>query len=283
MSVISHRIVNGMKTAPGLLAALCLQACLLQLEKTPLVLPDAESDVGTDEISDEVPVAAIEEFCFAAFDVLCGFFNTCCTSDERSNAYIFDLVIAVGFDCLSPAASVYYRDCVLGATQSASEGRMAVNESSVPACTNALATFSPACQNAGVFLMNFFVVMENQCSYVWEGLAAENEFCRFQEECADGLYCDVSDQCLPEKGDGGACSSDDECGEEMACLPGGFCGAPRGVGQGCEDDEDCSLLLFCNLQTGFCAALLEAGASCIEGSAGCRGLCRDGVCVDACG
>jgi hypothetical protein len=277
-----ERILNGKEAAAGFLAALCLQACLLQIEKGVLPVPDAGSGDAADESAEEIPTAAVEEVCRASFDVLCGFFNVCCTADERSNSYIFDIVLSIGFDCESPAASTMYRDCVQGGTDALNAGTMSINVAAVPACTSALRSLGAGCQNAGDFIAAYNAVLNLHCGEVWQGLVAENETCSFGDECADGLYCDVSGRCLPVIAEGGMCSYDDQCGEDMACLPAGYCGSPGELGNECRDDMDCDLLLFCHPDTDMCAALLDADAPCVTGTSGCRGLCRENVCVDAC-
>jgi hypothetical protein len=269
-------------TGAGLAALLCLQACFLQIEKRDLLVPDASIDDAADEIEEELPTAAVEEVCRAIFDLLCGFFNTCCAEDEISNLYIFDLVIAVGFDCAVPAASTMYRDCVEGATDALNRGTMSINVAAVPACTSALNALGGQCRNAGDFMAAYSAVLTEHCGTVWQGLVAENESCSFEDECSDGLYCDASGWCLPAVEPGGMCSYDDQCGEDMACLPGGYCGSPGELGQPCDDDMDCVLPLFCHPDTNMCTALLDAGASCITGASGCKGLCQANVCVNAC-
>jgi hypothetical protein len=115
--------------------------------------------------------------------------------------------------------------------------------------------------------------------------------------CAPGLYCASTalqqGTCRASIGENGPCDSDEECAEGLRCQL-GVCGTtgPSPAGASCERNSDCQDRLYCKSADGgrLCAPREVAGAPCSGAfSSECQGACvaPDGggaaSCVAFCG
>ena len=91
----------------------------------------------------------------------------------------------------------------------------------------------------------------------------EGEECREDEECADGLYCDIdTNLCTAKKQDTQPCLEDRECLNGV-CIN-GECRGRGAEGEQCDDDDHCESGLYCDYNSGTCKPFAKENESCNE-------------------
>ena len=261
---------------------LLLNACMLDIEKGWMLPPD-DAALEEDVEEDETPLSVVQELCHVFFTAWCAYLNTCCSPAERSHEILQGLVAQVGYDCVNPASSSMFRDCVLDLADAVSDGSVLMNDGAVPGCRDAIMGTTSSCLNYNVFVRSYNLAVGVHCADVLIGQVGEGESCGLHDECEPGLYCDETGHCARYVEPGGMCDYAQQCGPGNTCLTGGFCGPPRSYEDECDNHWDCAPMLICDDFDMLCQPLLERGSSCVELEMTCTGLCMDSECRDFCG
>ena len=274
--------MKGIGILSAAAAALCLASCMVTIEKGRLF--EAADGETPDVLDEDAAQQAVTEYCEMMFGVYCRYFNGCCTLEEMTEPTIMNTVIAIGYNCSSPSASEYYRDCFLDIGGAVNAGKLSIDVHDLDICRNVLESSFETClsQGFGTFLAYLDAAIADQCRGVLVGLVRQGETCRIPDECAPGLYCGADSRCSPSIPSGGECSDDDSCEGGSTCLPDGGCGLPSNLNQACAEDGDCDVGLFCSMETSLCADLISTGSSCTTGTLDCKGMCLSGTCQDFC-
>jgi len=243
-------------------------------------ITDFPQDNSADEINDtdiEETITA-QEFCSTLAYSICGYFESCCTPQERDI-----LLQSENLDCREPITTEFFFSCISSYGEGIESGKIVVTPEGMREMAEELNTLTTQCPNLGEspLVKEYYYNMIVGKTLI--GQLPEGTECIISEECLEELFCDIFSQtCRERVRTGGVCREDSECHLGEVCIR-GRCNQPGQEGDRCQRFEDCSYGLRCN--NGFCSPMLESGIACSPGEIECRGFCPSEppyICIDFC-
>jgi hypothetical protein len=302
---------KNMAALPALAAALILGGCYKSADTTdgrvdpdaadtidvhevlpdlvPDMMPDYPPDLPPDLIDvppdfppdyplEDVPPITAEDYCMGFAAGVCDYFLGCCTAAELEELGVMEV------DCYDPMESDIFRECMDEFGDAIRSNRIIVDYGGYYAMLSELRNVAVECPNLGASPL-----MKDYLFRLWTGTALLGQLdvgmrCILDEECREGLYCDVyTGLCTATVRLGGVCRDDPECGPGNVCNL-GRCAAPQSAGGPCDDYDDCGVGLWCDGES--CQSVLPPGAPCQLEMMNCQGLCTlefpTGTCRDFC-
>lgn len=239
---------------------------------------DVPPDYPPDLPPEDVPPITAEDYCVGFAAGVCDYFLGCCTEAELEELGLME------FNCFDPLNSEIFYECLSEFGEPVSAGRIIVDYGGYYAMLSELRNVAVECPNFGTSPL-----MKDYLFRLWTGTALlgqldEGMRCIIDEECREGLYCNVyTGLCTATVRIGGVCRDDAECGLGNVCNR-GRCDEPRAEGGPCDDYDDCDVGLWCDRDT--CRSTLPPGAPCELEMMNCQGLCTlefpMGTCRDFC-
>lgn len=241
--------------------------------------PDVSQDYPLDYSPDFwTDVSESENFCNSILDGICAYFLACCTENEQRNLKALDMY------CTDQWNDMMLHVCYMGFSNPINTGLITIDFGGYAALLSELDAIASSCPNYGSFPFLKEFIYRQWVGAALNGSVDEGEPCQIDEECLDGLYCDVyTGLCTATVRLGGVCGDDAECGLGRVCNL-GRCAEPQSAGGPCDDYEDCDVGLWCDGDA--CREGLPLGAPCELETMNCQGFCTleppPGTCRDFC-